>query len=138
MIIEVKKDNIELLDKLEKNFYSILGYVLKDFMNNPFTRYLVYLEDGKILGYLNYYQVYNRYEIANFNVLEEYQNQGIGTKLLEYLIQMMHDIENITLEVRVDNEKAIHLYQKMGFKIVAKREGYYQGIDGILMERSGK
>ena len=44
-------------------------------------------------------------------------------------------IENITLEVRSDNEKAIYLYKKYGFIPVAKREKYYNDVDGILMEK---
>ena len=42
---------------------------------------------------------------------------------------------DITLEVRIDNFSAIHLYQKFGFKSVSIRKNYYNGIDGILMER---
>ena len=90
--------------------------------------------NDSILGFLNYYLIYDRIEIADFNVLEEYQNRKIGTKLLDYLINNF-SYDNITLEVRCDNNIAIHLYKKMGFKVVAIRKGYYQGVDGMLMER---
>ena len=43
--------------------------------------------------------------------------------------------KNITLEVKEDNEPAIKLYEKFGFEKKAIREGYYNGVDGILMER---
>ena len=43
--------------------------------------------------------------------------------------------KSITLEVREDNLYAIKLYEKFGFIKKAIRKGYYQGIDGILMER---
>ena len=86
--------------------------------------------------FINYYLMYDRIEIADFNVLEEYQNNNIGTKLIEYLINKYEGIvNNITLEVREDNLKAIHIYEKMGFKKVSIRKNYYNGIDGILMER---
>ena len=53
---------------------------------------------------------------------------------------MIHDCEkrqliNITLEVSTENQKAINLYEKFEFKKKAMREKYYQGIDGILMEK---
>ena len=43
--------------------------------------------------------------------------------------------KSITLEVREDNIPAIKLYEKNGFIKKAKRKGYYNGIDGFLMER---
>ena len=43
--------------------------------------------------------------------------------------------KDITLEVREDNIFAIKLYEKNGFIKKAKREGNYNWIDGILMER---
>ena len=46
--------------------------------------------------------------------------------------------KNITLEVKKDNLPAIHLYKSAGFEEKAIRKGYYQGIDGILMERNNK
>ena len=44
--------------------------------------------------------------------------------------------KNITLEVKIDNYPAIKVYEDNGFKMVAIRKGYYNGIDGILMERN--
>ena len=43
--------------------------------------------------------------------------------------------KNITLEVKKDNIVALKLYKKMGFEEKAIRKNYYNGIDGILMER---
>ena len=45
------------------------------------------------------------------------------------------DVKSITLEVKQTNENAIHLYKKYGFIEIGIRKGYYQGIDGILMEK---
>ena len=44
--------------------------------------------------------------------------------------------KSISLEVNVNNLYAIKLYENFGFKKVAIRKGYYNGIDGFLMERS--
>ena len=68
-------------------------------------------------------------------VLFEYRNKGIATILMEKLLEEALDI---TLEVRIDNEIAINLYRKFGFEKVAIRKGYYNGVDGILMERRVK
>ena len=52
---------------------------------------------------------------------------------MDYLINKVN--KDITLEVKEDNVPALKLYEKYGFKKVAIRKGYYNGIDGILMER---
>ena len=136
MIKELDKNNQKELDELENSFSYVLKNVLAEFNNNPFNHYLLFVQDNKILGFINYYLMYDRIEIANFNVLEKYQNQHIGTKLLDCLINSYKDkVKNITLEVKKDNDKAIAIYQKMGFIKTAIRKDYYDGIDGILMER---
>ena len=52
----------------------------------------------------------------------------------------MHELidntnKSITLEVNKNNIPALNLYKKFNFNEVAIRKGYYNGIDGILMER---
>jgi len=136
MINELDRNDVNRIQELENNFNYVLKDIKNDFLNNPFSHYLLFSKDKKIVGYINYYLLYDRIEIANFDVLKDYQNQGIGTKLLDYLIDAYSNrVNNITLEVRCDNAKAIGLYKKMKFEIVATRKGYYNGVDGILMER---
>ena len=76
-------------------------------------------------------------EIDNFFVNPEYRNNGIGNKLMTYLVDMAKRLEvvNITLEVRESNDIAINLYKKYGFLEVAIRKYYYGDEDGILMEK---
>ena len=105
---------------------------------NPFGRRIEYFIDEKSIGYLEYSIIYDRLEIDNIQVSEEYRNNGIGTKLMDQLISLaieLHSI-NITLEVRVSNEIARNLYKKFGFHEVAIRKYYYGNEDGILMEKN--
>ena len=53
--------------------------------------------------------------------------------MLQYLIDK--EKKNITLEVKKDNYSAIKVYESKDFKHIAVRKGYYNGIDGLLMER---
>ena len=139
MIKELEKTEFNRISELETSFHYVLKDVKNDLVNNPFSHYLLFIENEEIVGYINYYLMYEKIEIANFNVLDNYQNKHIGSKLLEYLINEYYGkVENITLEVKSDNNIAIYLYKKMGFKPVSIRKGYYQGIDGILMEREMK
>ena len=104
---------------------------------NPFSRKIEYIENDRSIGYLEYSLIYDRMEIDNFFVSEEYRNQGIGTKLLAHLVSLAinYQVINITLEVRVSNQIAKNLYKKFGFREVALRKYYYGDEDGILMEK---
>ena len=127
------KDYIKELEGLFPEIFSIQS-ISNDLENNPYSRYLIYLEDDKIIGYINYYLIYERGEIVNFNILSNYQNLGIGTKLLKEVIKECKNLSNISLEVREDNCNAIHLYEKYGFRTVSTRKNYYNdGVDGLLM-----
>ena len=105
--------------------------------SSPYSRTINYKIDDAIVGYLDYSLIYDRMEIDNIKVEEEYQDNGIGTKLMSYLVSIAieNKVDNITLEVRKSNNKAIHLYNKFGFHEVAIRKYYYGDEDAILMEK---
>lgn len=131
MIKEVEKDDARL------NQFLLDNDIEKP-INSPFSINVIYIENRLIIGYLNYSIMYEKAEINNIFVLREYRSQGIGSKFLEYLLKKCKICENITLEVRKDNISALQLYKKFGFKEVALRENYYNGVDGILMMREGE
>lgn len=103
--------------------------------NNPYRKKIEYYEE-EVMGFLEYSIIYDRMEIDNILVYKEFRNKKIGTKLMEYIIQIAknNNLKNITLEVRKSNNIAISLYQKMGFKEIAIRKYYYGDEDAILME----
>ena len=110
----------------------------KEFSTNPYLKIITYVEKDKIIGFLLYSLIYDRIEIEQFEVITKERGKGIGDKLLKYLIEKYQDtdIKNITLEVKEDNIVAINLYEKYGFKKVSTREKYYDGINGLLMEKT--
>ncbi len=132
MIIELTKDNIDEI----KNTFIDEQDVLAEFNNNPFAKYLIYKEDNQVIGYLYYSDIYERAEINQFEVEVSHRNCGKGKILLQKMIELVD--KNISLEVKIDNLPAIHVYKSLGFVEKTIRKGYYQGIDGILMERKIK
>ena len=110
----------------------------KEFSTNPYLKIITYVEKDKIIGFLLYSLIYDRIEIEQFEVITKERGKGIGDKLLKYLIEKYQDtdIKNITLEVKEDNIVAINLYKKYDFKKVSTREKYYDGINGLLMEKT--
>lgn len=121
-----------MVKEIDVNLLSDFG-VVDDC--NPFAKYIGYYLSDEIVGYIYYSVMYDRVEICNVFVREDMRNKRIGSSMMGYLIDLVSpDVYNITLEVSVLNMNAIALYKKYGFKGVAIRRGYYNGIDGILME----
>lgn len=62
------------------------------------------------------------------SVSKSYWNQGIGSRLLNRLIEFARqsEIEQIVLEVRSDNQSAIGLYRKFGFVYFGKLPRYFK------------
>lgn len=118
----------------ETNYYID---ILEEEKTNPYLKYCFYVGNNKILGYITYLDIYDRFEISNIYVLREFRGNGIASKMLQFVIDegLNKKINNITLEVNSKNTSAIALYHKYGFKEVAIRSGYYSGTDGILMEK---
>ena len=131
MISELKKEDLNLINDTFIN----REYLENEFNNNPFIKVLILTED-KIIGYLYYSDIYDRVEINQIEIEETHRNCGKGSLLLKELTDIVD--KSITLEVREDNIPAIKLYEKFNFKKVAIRKGYYNGVDGILMERKGE
>ena len=132
MIKEVKEDELDLLD----NSFININSLKEEFKSNPFAKLLLLEENDEIIGYIYYSDIYERAEINQIEVSSFHRNCGKGDLLLKKMIAFVK--KDITLEVKETNESAIHLYEKNGFIKKAIRKGYYQGIDGILMERKYK
>lgn len=64
--------------------------------------------------------------LCSFEIYEPYQNKGYGQEVLKKLIEE-YGIK--TLEVKNDNERAMHVYKKFGFDFTEPE--YY------TMERKG-
>ena len=126
------------LDSLVK--FSFSYNLEEDLNNNIFSKYFIYEEKNNIIGFINYSDLYDRFELNYIYVKEDYRNKGIASKLMDKMLEIGNDknIDNITLEVNVTNESAIGLYKKYNFIEITVRKGYYNGVDGILMERMMK
>ena len=134
MIHEYNNNNIEFINESLKKINNNIN--LNNIISNPFLKIYVYELGKQKYGFIAFSKYYERLEIDYIFVKEEYRKMGIGSKLLEFIINENSDIENITLEVKINNEAAIKLYKKMNFEIVATREKYYEdGLSAYLMER---
>merc|ERR1712173_37315 len=70
--------------------------------------------------------------IMTLGCLAPYRRLGIGTKMLEHVLNIVKEDGNYTsifLHVQVNNESAIEFYKKFGFNIVETKEQYYKRIE---------
>jgi len=97
----------------------------------------VALENERVAGYLVTLWVCDEVHILNFAVREDLRHRGIGTCLMDFLLQKAHarGIRAIFLEVRRSNQAAIEFYRKNGFQPLYHRKAYYSdGEDAWVME----
>jgi ribosomal-protein-alanine N-acetyltransferase len=113
------------------------NHFLYELHENPFSTLLVAEEQNMIIGYVDYWKTFEIGQINNLTVIEPLRGKGIGKIMLEETIKRLKlaGCEAITLEVRVSNEAAIHLYKKFGFHLLLIKPKYYQnGEDAYFME----
>ena len=70
-------------------------------------------------------------ELLEIVIHPHQQNRGYGFALLSEVFRQLRvaSIQRFFLEVRVSNDAACALYQKLGFIEIARRRGYYPAIE---------
>lgn len=120
---------IELGKLINSNFDKVND--IENMINS--NEIIGYYDNNILVGFLIYNKCYEIIDLLYIVVDTIYRNNGIGSKLLEYLISN-YDYEKILLEVRCDNSNAIKLYKKFNFKIINIRNKYYDNMDAYVME----
>ena len=93
-----------------------------------------YMDGDKVLGYLEIRLVDGVLDIMNLFINEEDRRKGIATELMNKMIQE-ENYSRIMLEVNENNDSAIRLYNKLGFKEISLRDRYYGEDTAIIMEK---
>lgn len=85
-------------------------------------------ESGQVIGIACLWAIVDEAHITLLAIAPEYRRQGLGKLLLLTLLKdaIARKLEWATLEVNVNNTKAIDLYQKIGFEVAGTRKRYYQ------------
>ena len=102
------------------------------FYKNKNDIMLVALDGDKVVGNAvverNKVLRYNHRAEISITVLKEYWGRGIGSSLINIMIDFAKKtgIEILYLEVRADNLRAISLYERFGFEKIGKYNRFFK------------
>lgn len=140
-IRKMENRDLENVTALEAACFS-MPWKYSDFeecIRNPHRVYLLAeTDEGEVIGGCMLTEIAGEGDISNVAVLERFRKQGIGSKLLQNLLEYgrnIYGIEAFTLEVRSKNAAAIRLYETAGFYSEGIRPNFYEKPkdDAIIM-----
>ncbi len=123
-------EDVPFISRLEEETFS-MPWSEESFLQmitKEDTRYYVAEEDGKLLGGCGLWMIAGEGNITNVAVSSGARRRGVGTGLLKYLMTQgdREGVTAYTLEVRVSNEAAIRMYEKLGFRSEGIRPNFYE------------
>ena len=129
-IRRMEHKDVERVSQLEEETFSMPWSrdAFLEMIGKKDAIYYVAELDGHVVGGCGVLMIAGEGNITNVVVDKKERNQGIGTKMLQYLIEdgYRNELTAFTLEVRVSNAGAIHLYEKLGFKSEGIRPDFYE------------
>jgi ribosomal-protein-alanine N-acetyltransferase len=106
-------DSVSLVAKVNG---EIVGFIIG----------MIYLERNSLTGH-----------IFTIDISPIHRRKGTAQKLLQEIEKIFKEkgVKTCRLEVREDNIAALRLYQKFGYKKVAKLKNYYGNAHGIYLKK---
>lgn len=140
MNIDINAMTFEDVNSIELNFSENFDKfwsidILKNDVTNENSKYIVAKINDEIVGFAGIKIILDEADIMNIAVRIDKRKLGIGSILLEKLIELAINCNCsfITLEVNENNLPAIHLYEKYNFENIGLRKKYYNNIDNAII-----
>lgn len=92
------------------------------------------IEDNKLVGSIRACQKNGTCHVGRVVVHPDYQNQGIGSKLMNKIEEYFKVIKRFELFTGFKDEKNLYLYQKLGYKIFRK-EQVAENLEMVFLEK---
>ena len=132
-------DLLEIKDILSTAFDDFWNFnIFESELKNPNSKYIVAKSDDVILGFAGIWISIDDIHITNIVTKKSMRHLGIGSMLLEKLLEISkkENLSSLTLEVNEKNTNAIKLYEKYNFKKIGLRKNYYsQNENAIIMTK---
>lgn len=121
-IYELCEKLIQDYEQLEKiNLPLVMDWVRRK-LEKSIGEYTAVCADGEKAGYYHFYRnADGLYEIDDLYVLPPFRNRGIGTGVINRCCASVQ--EPVMLYVFIKNQRAVSLYQRLGFRIVETVRG---------------
>lgn len=130
MIRLMREEDLETVARLERTVFSVpwSEHSLRESLSRPEYLFLVSEEDGKVIGYAGLLMIAGEGDVTNIAVFPGNRGHGTGSALTEALLSegRKRGMGAFTLEVRVSNQPAIHIYKNLGFRSEGVRRGFYE------------
>ena len=135
--------DIEVIADIEKDLFTDDPWTQEMFWSElaqaGISRELVcaWAERG-IVGYASLRYVGSEGDVNTVAVAHNYQGQGIGRTLMNWLYEtaQYHGVTDLFLEVRSDNSRALQMYTKDQFEQIDLRKNYYgTDVDALIMRK---
>ena len=96
--------------------------------NSDVTRiFVVRDESGVIVAFCLCWVIFDELHINTLAVSPDRRRRGVATLLMQHVLgeAAQEGARKATLEVRASNQAALALYERLGFRVTARRPGYY-------------
>lgn len=138
---------IEIFNMMDEDLTYIKEHILEfddfwtekmledEYNTNISSGFIAKDEIDEIVGFAFLWEPPYEIHISNIVVKKDMRNNKIGSKLLEKLIDIskQKNKKELTLEVNINNNFAIKLYEKYNFEKVGIRKAYYNNVDDALI-----
>ena len=134
MIELLREEYLDQIIEIEKGSFVrpwSRSNFLSEIANNELSEMYVDVIEGQVVSYGDLWYMFENCDLTKIAVREDMRHKGYGRKMLKHLITIASrkGCEFMHLEVNVNNQDALDLYEKNGFETVRTRKRYYENGD---------
>jgi ribosomal-protein-alanine N-acetyltransferase len=137
-IQSMQSSDLKSVLKIEEGSFSTswtFNAFIYELLVNDKASYYTYKVENQIIGYIGFWVLDDDIHITNLAVAPIFRKKGVASQLINFVTDEARRIivSRVSLEVRVTNQEAINLYEKLGFNKGKILKKYYKIEDGIEM-----
>ncbi|WP_394219609.1 ribosomal protein S18-alanine N-acetyltransferase [Halobacillus trueperi] len=139
-IRRMTKDDVGAVMEVEKASFAVPWSeetFEKEMEDNPYAHYYIVEKENEIIGYCGLWLIIDEAHVTNIAIHPGHRGNKYGERLFRHTCNeaIEHGAIQLSLEVRVSNTAAQHMYRKFGMVPGGIRKRYYSdnGEDALVM-----